>query len=54
MQNHEKESKRGHQEIQPIDYTRNDHGIKEPEESPKKAEARQDRLIKYENLHWPK
>ena len=30
----------GHQEIQPRDHTRNDHGIKEPEESPKNAEAR--------------
>ena len=27
------------QEIQPKDYTRNDHDINEPEESPKNAEA---------------
>ena len=40
MQDHKKESKRGHQEIQPRDHTRNDRGIKEPEESPKNAEAR--------------
>ena len=37
---------RGHLEIQPRDHTRTDHGIKEPEESPKNADARrQDRLI---------
>ena len=35
-----KENKRGHQEIQPRDHTRNDHGIKEPEESLKEANAR--------------
>ena len=40
-----KESKRGHQEIQPWDHTRNNHGIKEPEESPKNGKPRQDRLI---------
>ena len=40
MQNHSKESKRGNQEIQPRDHTRNDHGIKEPEESTKNAEAK--------------
>ena len=41
MQNHQLEIQaRGHQEIQPRDHTRNDHGIKEPEESPKNAEAR--------------
>ena len=37
---HQKESKRGHQEIQPRNHTRHDHGIKEPDESPKNAEAR--------------
>ena len=40
MQHHQNESKRGHQEIQPIYHTINYHGIKEPEESPKNAEAR--------------
>ena len=40
MQDHQNESKRGHQEIQPRDHTINDHGIKEPDESPKNAEAR--------------
>ena len=40
MQDHQKESKRGHQEIQPRDHTRNDHDIKEPEESTKNPEAR--------------
>ena len=30
---------REHHEIQPRDLTRNDHDIKEPEESPKIAEA---------------
>ena len=40
MQHHQKDSKRGHQEIQPRDHSRNVLGIKEPEESPKKAEAR--------------
>ena len=39
MQDHQKESKRGHQEIQTRDHTRNDHDVKEPEESTKKAEA---------------
>ena len=42
MQDHQKESKRGHQEIQPSDHTRHDHGIKEDEESLKNAE---DRLV---------
>ena len=37
MQDHQEE---GHQEIQPRDHTRNNHGIKEPEESPKNAKAR--------------
>ena len=46
MQDHEKGRKRGHEEIQPRDHTINDHGIKEPEESPNNAEAiGQDRLI---------
>ena len=40
MQDHQKESKRGQQDIQPRDHTRNDHDIKEPEESKKNAEAR--------------
>ena len=40
MQDHLKESKRGHQEIQPRDHIRNVHNIKEPEESQKNAEAR--------------
>ena len=40
MQDHQKESKREYQEIQPRDHTRNDHGIKEPEEIPKYADAR--------------
>ena len=40
MQDHQKESKTGHQEIQPRYHTRNDHDIKEPEESPKNAEGR--------------
>ena len=40
MQVHQKESKREHHEIQPRDHTRNDHGLKEPEESPKNAEVR--------------
>ena len=31
MQDHQKESKRGHKEIQPRGHMRNDHGIKEPE-----------------------
>ena len=40
IQDHQKESKTGHQEIQPRDHTRNDHGIKQPDESPKNAKAR--------------
>ena len=32
MQDHQKESKKGHKEIQPKYLTRNDHGVKEPEE----------------------
>ena len=40
MQDHEKESKRRHQEIQPRDHIRNVHSIKEPEESQKNAEGR--------------
>ena len=40
MQDHQKESKRGHHEVQPREHMRNDHGIKESEESPKNAEAR--------------
>ena len=40
MQNHQKESKRGHQGIQQRNHTRNDRDIKKPEESPKRAEAR--------------
>ena len=40
MQDHQKETKRGHQEIQPIDNKRNDHGTKDPEESPKNIETR--------------
>ena len=40
MQDNQQESKRGHQKIQPRNHTRNDHDIKEPEESPKNAEAR--------------
>ena len=39
MQDHQKESNRRHQEIQPRNHTRNDHYIKEPEESPKNAKA---------------
>ena len=35
MLNHQKES----EEIQPRDYTRNDHDIKESKENPKNAEA---------------
>ena len=44
MQDHQKESKRGHQEIQPRDHTRNDHGIKEREER-RTQKLGQDRLI---------
>ena len=40
MQDYQNESKRVHQEIQPRDHTRNDHDIKEPDESVKNAEAR--------------
>ena len=40
MKDNKKETKIRHQEIQPRDHTRNNHGIKEPEESPKNAEAR--------------
>ena len=40
MRNHHNERKRGHQEIQPRDYTRNYYGITEREERPKTAEAR--------------
>ena len=39
MQDHQKESEREHQEIQPTDHMRNDHGIQEPEESQKNAVA---------------
>ena len=40
MHVHRKESKRGHEEIQPIDHMRNIHGIKRPEECQKTAEIR--------------
>jgi len=40
MQDHQEESKRRQEEIQPRDHTRNDHGIKELEERPKNAEVR--------------
>ena len=40
MQDHQKESKRGHTETQPRDHTRNKHGIKEPEECMKTAYTR--------------
>ena len=40
MQDHQKESKRGHPEIQSRDHTRNHRGVREPEEIPKNAEAR--------------
>ena len=46
-QDHHKESKRGHQEIQLTYHTTNDHDIKEPEKSPKNAEARSRRLITF-------
>ena len=40
MQDHQKETKREHKEIQPRrDHTRNDHDNKEPDESQKNAEA---------------
>ena len=42
MQDHQKESERGDQEILTRDHTRNDHDIKEPEEYPKNAEVRTD------------
>ena len=44
MQDHQKESERGHQEIQPRDHATNDHGTKEPEESPKTQKLSQNRL----------
>ena len=37
MQDHQKESKKGHWEMQLRYHTRNDHGIKEREESTKNA-----------------
>ena len=40
MQDHQKESKRGHQEIQQRDHKRNDDDIKEPKNNPKNAEDR--------------
>ena len=40
MQDHQKESKRGDQEIQPRDHMRNDRDIKVSEESSKKTEGR--------------
>ena len=40
MQDNQKESERGHDEIHPRNYTRSDHEIKDPEERPKNAEAR--------------
>ena len=40
MQDHQKESKNGHQEINPRYHTRNNHAIKESEESPNNAEVR--------------
>ena len=40
MQDHQKESKRGYQEIEQKGHTRNDSGIKEPEENPKNTEDR--------------
>ena len=40
MQDHQTESKRGHQEIQQRDHTRNDRDIKKFEESQKNAEGR--------------
>ena len=40
MQDHQKQSKGGHEEIQPRDHMRNDLGTNEPEENPKNAEAR--------------
>ena len=40
MQDPQNDGKREHQEIQPRDHTRNNHDIKEPEESPKYAEAK--------------
>ena len=45
MQKHQKESNRGHQEIQPTYHTRNDHGIKEPEQTRSTQKLGQDRLI---------
>ena len=39
MPDHQEESKRGHQEIQPRDHMRNDRNIKEPEKSPENANA---------------
>ena len=41
MPDYYKECKRGHQELQPRNQTRNNHDIKEPEKSPKNADARQ-------------
>ena len=40
MQHNKKASKRGQQEVQPRNQTRNYHDIKEPEKSPKNAETR--------------
>ena len=49
MQNHQTESTRGHQEIQPGDHTRNDHGSNKSTKSLKKVRKTQkldrDRLI---------
>ena len=45
MQDHQQESKSGHQEIQPGDHTRNDRDIKEPDDIQKNTEAGKDGLI---------
>ena len=42
-QDHQRETNKAHKEIQPKDYTRNNHDINEPEQSPKNAEARRRR-----------
>ena len=45
MQNHEEESKRVHQEIQPRDHTSHDHDIKQFDKVRSMQKLGQDRLI---------
>ena len=45
MPDHQKESKRGHQEIHPRDHSRNDRDIKEPKENRRTQKLGKDRLI---------